>query len=398
MNSTVRKAVVVHSGAYEVVPYTPEHAAGAAALQRIVATPDLDVNTKYLEWKYGRNPYFQWRHFYLALRDHEVVATRTFYGSRWEVGDGTSYVVPCGADTIIHPAHRDRSLITLLTQAAMRDLVAAGYPYVMSLSAVPVTALGLMAMGWKAVDRVGALRREAVPLPALRSAMRHGKSYAKKIVGRREEIGGIAQLLPRDAQGEAAGAARLSRGFARFDAAARRGAGDISIAQTVRAASMARLVEAMGSTGCMRHVRDETYLNWRYENPLSDYRFLYAGNDALEGYLVLRVPRYGRSSEVSIVDWEGTSIDVKKVLLQRALDLGRFQRVSIWSLGMDDECRRLLSEFGFEPLASDGIAKFGFRVLVKSLNEGEKMPWHLGGRPILDPTNWQLRMIYSDLC
>lgn len=385
------------SAAYEIVPYTPEHAAGAARLQRIVATPDSQVNARYLEWKYGRNPYFQWPHYYLALHDGEVVATRGFYGARWEIGDGSAYILPCGADSIVHPAHRNRSLVTMLMQSAMKDLASAGYPYVMSLSANPVTALSLMAAGWKAVDRVGELRREVVSMPALRAAKRDGKAYVKKILGR-GEIGGVAQPLAGDARSLSGGAARPFRGFARFDAAARRSASDITVTQTVRAAPIARLVQALGPKGCMRHVRDEAYLNWRYENPLSDYRFLYAGDGALEGYLVLHALRYGRRGKVSIVDWEGTSIAVKEALLHRALDLGRFRNASIWSLGMDAESRQLLGRFGFEPLAAEGVAKLGLRVFVKALDKEVIQPWQLGGRTLLDPANWQLRMIYSDLC
>ena len=40
---------------------------------------------------------------------------------------------------------------------------------------------------------------------------------------------------------------------------------------------MAQLVDGVAPEALLRHRRDEAYLAWRYENRLSDYRFLFLG-------------------------------------------------------------------------------------------------------------------------
>ena len=69
---------------------------------------------------------------------------------------------------------------------------------------------------------------------------------------------------------------------------------------------MAELAERIGYDGRIRHVRDEQYFSWRFQNPLSEYRFLFWDNGRLDGYLVLYRKVYppGNDELAYIVDWD----------------------------------------------------------------------------------------------
>ena len=121
------------------------------------------------------------------------------------------------------------------------------------------------------------------------------------------------------------------------------------------------------------------------------------GEEPLEGYLVLRAPRYG-GAPVSIVDWEARSATLKRELLQVALALGDFGSVQAWSFGQDAESLAILTELGFEADATDGVARLANTVLVKPLAARPGKSWTLDGRLLTDPANGQFRMIYADCC
>src|SRR5687767_6339979 len=66
--------------------YRPEHKRSVAKLQTRLWSSDTALNTRYLEWKYERNPYVREPLIYLALAGDEVVGMRGFHGARLEAG------------------------------------------------------------------------------------------------------------------------------------------------------------------------------------------------------------------------------------------------------------------------------------------------------------------------
>jgi len=58
----------------------------------------------------------------------------------------------------------------------------------------------------------------------------------------------------------------------------------LSIDDAPRSIEMADLIAQIPLDGRMCHVRDAEYLNWRYCNPRSAYRFLFWGERELQGY------------------------------------------------------------------------------------------------------------------
>jgi hypothetical protein len=162
---------------------------------------------------------------------------------------------------------------------------------------------------------------------------------------------------------------------------------------------MAALHDRLPRDGRIRHVRDTAFFTWRYANPTRQHRFLFCDRDGrLEGYLALARWRACRLPNLPfhIVDWVGSSREVRGELLRWALRIARFPEVGMWFATRSPEERAVLEREGFEP------TDLGFRerglpcFLLKRL--GPPAPaeqWTIGGGSALDLSRWDIRLIDS---
>jgi hypothetical protein len=354
-------ALAVAEPHYEIVPYAPHHHDAVTRLHAtLIGAPTPAVSARYLAWRYVEHPYTPLHRFYLAVAGDEVVGMRGVYDMCWETDRGP-FVVPGLSDLIIAPSHRNRGLYTRIMDALTADLRQAGHTHVFSLSAAPVTSMGALAMGFRAVAPVDALLRK--PNRRLRLWRKVRRAFG---------------AFPKDAW------------------IAPRVLGDGLVAEsTVRAQAMADLIDRLGHDGRLRHRRDAAYLAWRYRNPRMDYRFMYRGADRLEGYLALSRHVGSPSSRIYIADWEAVTAAVAAKLLDAAIAQCGERDVLAWQLGLDAQRRRLLVERGFGVHgAAPGARGFERFVLVKALTGATT----LGGQPVFDANAWDYRMLYSDAC
>jgi GNAT superfamily N-acetyltransferase len=303
------------------------------------------------------------------------------FGSCWEIGpDAERFVVPCGDDLVIAPAHRRRGLFGRIMDATVADLAAHGHPVTFSLSAGPVALVGSLARGWRSVGSVREVSRVAGPTALLwRPAMR-----VRSWPGARRLANAVSHVWRQP--------------FRHLDTVARRTPAGSAVwcTREPRPEAMADLVKRLGHDGRARHVRDARYLAWRFANPLHEYRFLLAGEDVLEGYLVLQAYRLVGRGRVNVVDWEAASPAVRRALLGAAIDWGRFAELSTWTMSLPEEAGAILRESGFLPVTRDRRLPQGLAVLVRSVTPSPSEPGPaLGGRRLLDAANWDMRMLYS---
>jgi GNAT superfamily N-acetyltransferase len=364
---------------YEVVPYAPELRPQVAALQRHLWRGDVVRNTAYLAWKYEQNPYLPAPLMYLALYQGKVVGMRGAFGSCWEAGQDR-FVVPCADDFVIAPAHRQHGLFGRIMSATLADLAARGHQVAFNLSGGPATLAGSLASGWKSVGSVQEVCRGAASPSWPR---RLGSHLSSRLLTRGWDVT----------------CARPSwRPFQRLDrvAPATSAGGAVWCAREPRPQAMADLVAQQAYDGRIRHVRNARYLAWRFQNPLHEYRFLLAGEDRLDGYLVLQVYRLFPHRGVNIVDWEARNHTVRRALLDAAIAWGGFGQLSTWTMSLPDETRALLRAAGFAPAVRDRLVRQGPAVLVRAVGTptdgGRPM---LGAQPLLDAGAWDMRMLYS---
>jgi GNAT superfamily N-acetyltransferase len=321
---------------YEIVKYCPEFKQQVVKLQTHLWSPDVTVNSAYLEWKYERNPYMKTPFIHLALSAGQVVGMRGMWGAKWQIGcPAQTFLAPCAGDLVIAPDYRNRGLVTKIMETATDNLADSGYTYVFNFSAGLATQLGSLTTDWRSVGPF-----ETARFHSLRTRGRGYASYLRFVrsITHRLLVAFFARKQP----------------FYFLDNNRAQGCSEagryVSVERAPRPEAMAELVERIGSDGRLRQVRDQEYFAWRFQNPLSRYRFLFWGDAVLEGYLVLRTSIRGK--RVSIVDWEATNMKVRTDLLQAVMQWGKFDKLALWTATLPTEVKH-----SYKMLASGYVTK-----------------------------------------
>jgi hypothetical protein len=317
---------------------------------------------------------------------------RGFFGTEWEGGVPTQKSIALYADDlVIAPEHRNRGLIPKIMTAAFDDLVKHGFQYAFNLSAGPMTILSSLASGWRSVGSMRPMRQRS-----WRVAIQSGR---ERLVARlpllSREISEIVRQYP----------ARRRWSLADINADRfRHRLSDtpwIHVEDAPRCAPMAELVERIGGCGRIRHVRNREYFDWRFQNPLSNYRFLFWEKTHLEGYLVLQeyTSEYADKEVLNIVDWEASNVAIQAELLQAAMKLSANRRCVIWSISLPRSTITVLEKAGFrlepEPQSATQPRR---SLLVRHVRDEElDRDWLFAGERLLDIKTWDLRMLYSTL-
>ena len=354
---------------YEIIKYSPEFKSQVLELQTHLWGPDLALNAVYMEWKYERNPYMDIPLIYLALYKGQVVSMRGIYGAKWQISSPCqTFLIPCAGDTVTAHDHRKRGLFKKITMAAIKDLINMGYKYVFNLSAGKIVFLGSLSMGWCSVGPY-----QKMYLPNRYQVLRY---YSRRFFRSSKEKQHPFYFIDK------------------MGVHGRR----VFLEKTPRPESMAELVKRTGSDGRIRHIKDKQYFTWRFQNPLSVYRFLFWEDASLEGYLVIQTSVNRNRISVNIVDWEAANTQVRTDLLRAAIHLSKFPELTIWLATLPDEAKALLQDTGFKLLDKErSIGPYRPSVLVRPVHqELLTTDWVLANRKLLDLTNWDLRMIYSD--
>ncbi len=363
----------------EFVPYRPGHASAIARLQTHLWSGDAARNAAYFRWKYLENPFLPDPVVMLAMSDEGAVAMRGAFGSAWEANRlPEPFIIPCVDDMVVDPSHRNHGLMRPLMDALFEALAARGFQYLFSLSAAPVTLVVSLATGWRAVGSTDPLGRLSRPV-----------TIARRLRARAERVPVARRLAPRLVlRSELDAYHHLDR--------SRRRQRRITMTREPRSEEMAALVKRIGSDGRIRHVRDARYLDWKFRNPLADYRFFYFDEQALGGYLVLHrtASDRGDRTRVSIVEWEATSTKIQLALLDEALHRGAFAYLETWGATLPRPLRAELETRGFRAAHPGTLQRPGHRILVRGLDPS-LADWTLNGRSLLDMSQWDLRQLHS---
>jgi len=370
----------------EIIRYEPGFKDEVAKLLTLLVHPDPGHARRYLEWKYEQNPYIRTPTLYLVRSEGRIVGMRGLLGTSWQVGEDSRHAaMPYPDDHVVTEDMRGSGVATLLMRAVLDDAAARGDAFLCNLSAGMVTALASLAAGWK---RVGVMEQVARVQQPVRLAR-----LADGAVNQSERL---KQFTRGKGWGPSSAAAfvRLDRGG---EGPGVEGSATIVVEQSPRPEAMALLVDRLGHDGRIRHVRDATYLTWRYRHPIHEYRFLcHERGGRLDGYLVLQRTRFPRIAQnrVGIVDWEAEDDRIAAALLARAIEWGAFSHLGAWASTLPGSRIRLLAESGFEPFDLRLRARGLPGILVIQVGAKEQ-PWVLHGRPLLDLAQWDVRRIYS---
>lgn len=375
---------------YEIVRYDPTLRTRVIELQSHLWSPSTQLNAAYFEWKYERNPYVDVPLIYIAMQGDRAVGMRGFFGIQWQGGIPIQKLTALYADDlVIAPAHRNRGLLSKIMTAAFEDLAKQGYEYAFNLSAGPTTLLSSLTMGWR---NAGSMQR-----------MRY-RSLGVAIRGRRDRLLARLPMLSRTIKGVwQPRSTKRGRSLAELDAERVRrkvrGTSSLCLEDVPRSAAMAALVDRIDGDDRIRHVRDRQYFDWRFQNPLSRYRFLFWEESRLEGYLVLQeyTSAYADHEVVNIVDWEASNMAVQVQLLRSAIKLTSGRWLILWSVNLPPTTLALLEQEGFRYVRQPRSAgQVRHVLLVRAIrNAALRGDYLFAGLPLLDTKSWDLRMLYS---
>ena len=165
---------------YEIIEFQPELKGQVLELARHIWGPDEARNAQYFEWKYNDNPVWEGDAplIYLALQQDRVVAMRCVYCLKLEAGvPGVVFKVFCTGDTVVHPQHRGRGLLQLLTVPMLTKLAELESHYILGVSNIPATYFHLLKLGYK---EIGAYRPLQLRGPTQRKHVDCGESCRGK--------------------------------------------------------------------------------------------------------------------------------------------------------------------------------------------------------------------------
>jgi acyl carrier protein len=386
-----RPSKVVHpasTSGYRILRYDQSYKRAVASFQTGLWSPDPELNLRYLEWKYESNPYTDKPHIFLAFYRDAIIGMRGFYASLWETGiPSRQFPVLVADDLLVRQDHRNRGLVTRIMQTAYEELRGSGTDFLFNLSGGSLTVLGSLTMGWRSAGLLNPLGHRSfsgVLYRRMRGALRH-----LPYLGRYAR----SQLLYHPTERHPF--SRLDRLPSRFTKKAEL---VVEIDTRARPKAMAELIKRLGHDGRLRHVRDERYVDWRFCNPLREYRFLFIGGDKLDGFLVLSrsIGASEPSPQVCISDLEAVNSRVQAALLKAAVSEGGFPELVVWTATANAETQKQLRMLGFGPIDHDRPFSGLRSVLVRPIKDEQlDREWRLGEAQLLDLHNWDIRMLYS---
>jgi GNAT superfamily N-acetyltransferase len=380
---------------YRIINYQPDYRSDVLHLLSDLWGQDLILSASYLKWKYLNNPYLDFPRIYLAFDNDQLVGVRSFFPSQWKIGSsGKTSLLLADADTVVHKDYRRRGLLTALTNYALKDLLDSPYEYILTLSANRFSAAAVLKMGWINISFIQTAyhsRRSSLPLPRFFGRLNIPFSH---LIYRNLSLFNLSGTLEPATSGST---------FFNFDRNSKRKNKlvnrNIFSSTKPKPKEMVDLIERIGDER-IQHVRDHQFFSWRYQNPRSEYRFLYMGMDSLDGYLVLRGRLNQEDGEVVVADWEAINIDKSEQLLKAAIEWGNFFKLTLWSQTLSREKKQLLHKFGFQfsdYKEEEDSQHFPPLVLFKPIQKSSVDTYiQINNQDMLDLGNWDLRAIYSD--
>lgn len=392
--------MVSHTSSYELVNYRPEHRAQVLKLQKHHLSDDEAVSDAYLQWKYDRNPYLKGDNIYVAFEREQAVGMVGVYGTKWHCGDPEQcFVLPCFSDAVIHPEWRNSGLFPELNRFALADLAATtDHTYALDMSAMSNIAASLMMQGWRTPGFIQTAHWRAT---------RHNRSepiraWAKKTIPMARPLYGRLRSTLRRKKADAETLPLPT--FSQLDSLnGENGSPDsdgrIFSRQNALPVEMAGLVTRIGFADRLQHVRDKHYFQWRFENPLSSYRYIFHRDTQINGYLVLQTSRWVGGG-ANVVDWAASDQSILEALLTFATQKTTLSGLNIWSATLSESIRNVLLRTGFTLKEGSGNLSQDLQrptMLIKGIHElTVQQSWEIENKALLALSNWELYMANSD--
>lgn len=337
---------------YAIEPLGGEWFEQTAELLSVMWGLPLEESRLRLRWKYLDCPLATGPLVYVALCDAHVVAALAFFPSPFRLGD-RSVLVLCPGDGFVLPEHRRHGLYTRLLEAGHAGL-AKESSFFISLSANPVSAAGLLKIGWRPMAQHDGLSRFQI-VPAARYLLRMSP----------------AQLQGDNLITDAASIADL------YDAI--------------------RVAPEQSAGRCFADP-DRDYVAWRYSNPTERYVAIpYSKNGQVVGFAVCMATR----RDVFVLDYRERpgAQALRRVVASMRASL-RLLRYNWYGSALEESQKLALRSMGFRdyrPLLNLLVKRPSVPVLIHpTKRECTAAEWTVDGLDLSVATNWMIPELCND--
>jgi Acetyltransferase (GNAT) domain len=300
-----------------ITNYSSKDRGAVAELQQLLWQAGPEGNVRYLDWKYFQNPYIDDRYLVLAWEDENLVGMVGAFGACWEIPGSKRAVLPCLSDTVIVPARRGGPLFREMLDTLIGRQAADAVPWLLDFGDQPAGPAMVM-RGWRSVGPWG---------------------VAKAALGRTEDEW--------DERTWTYGSTRIGP----------RSGATLHCTATIDAIAVAKLVAKVEPTDKVRHVRDATYLDWRFRNPLARHYFLSVTQGEMIGYLLAHrtlVDGLWGATPTTIMDCEAESDDIWADLIGAAMQLLPGRELVMWIRDISPSRISLLLRLGLRLVQPSG--------------------------------------------
>jgi GNAT superfamily N-acetyltransferase len=373
--------------AYEIRRYEAGFRDQVLELQRHLWSPDLALNDRCFAWKYERNPWVSEPLILLAVDGRRVVGMRGAFAIPWVVGPERRALKALSAgDTVVAPDHRRRGLASQINEALVAEARRASWEFLINTSAGRVVRRLSAHSGWRTTEEIWPLtRRPKGVAPRLWPPMAPRSSPFRAIAWlshRSRRDLGLLDVLDR----------RLRREV-------RRRSGGVRISLTVCPERMAALAASTSTGGRIRLRKDVPFFRWRFSNPLSGYRFLFAheGGGPLTAYVAVQAHGPLHDTGLNLVDWEASSPEALGVLLSTLVGAVGAERINTWPCEVDPTFHAAFSAAGFRPVPRPEPPSVLPAIMCLPLRDASSDDaWSVDGVDLTRLEDWDLRMTASD--
>jgi hypothetical protein len=355
----------MNKDAYEIRTYAPDMMPQVVDVMSFLWGKTQKSRQEYFQWKYNDNPNTEFPLGIMALYKGQVVGFRGYFATRFEIPNKTrNLIVLVSGDTCIHPDHRRKGLSILMSNLAI-DNFSGTYKIFLNMTSTPPSLPGYLRMSFQSLTKKAYMSHYSFP-----GFIKYLINYKKRLrLEKHKVILGI------------------------FD--------HVVISDHPQPDEMAAIcARETSQRQRIRLLKDRTFFQWRFENPMQQYIFYYFRKSTeITGYVVIRLSPNCRRGY--ILDFAESDSESVIALLRYIIQNKHFDILSVYHFSLSDEFRNKLRDLGFKTSGlvrrleqkKTGELPVLIRPVRKRYTEND---WKIEGLDIRKIDNWEMPEICSD--
>ncbi|MEM7194028.1 MAG: hypothetical protein AAF402_03700 [Pseudomonadota bacterium] len=309
---------------YRVIPYQQQYFDQVVSLLAAFWRINRELAARYFRWKYLDNPWADKVYISLLLDKDVAIGMRGAYLMPLCIGGDSERICSFFGDSFIDEARRGGNSFSRLNDQLFGMLAGDGIDIALNTTASPGVRLFSLRSGWQETDPV--------------MTMSYRESRPENLGNSFSQVDGILDKWQRE------------------------GEGWLHYTNKVYVDGLAQLASDLRRNSRIHVLKSESYLRWRFANPMGQYRFLYyfsaegdsnltsnrGGVGELLAFVVLAVDKVPMLTSSWIADWGARDERALRKVLELLLKINPFARLTMMHQPAGQTMNETFSGLGFE--------------------------------------------------